>query len=122
MTKDGSNPEKGFKADSGKIQWWLLPLEPVREILRVMQWAAFDKEPEPYGPNNWKHVTEFEQRYYDAAMRHLTEWYERYERGDEERNDHESGLHILAHVGCCVLFLLWAELRRGKKRSEKDES
>lgn len=104
--------ETGRKDDSGKLQWWLLPLAPVREIVRVMHWAAYDKTPTPYGPNNWQHVQDAEKRYYDAAMRHLTEWWERFEAGDADRTDHESKLHILAHVGCCVLFLLWFELKR----------
>lgn len=103
---------EGRKDDSGKLQWWLLPLAPVREIVRVMQWAAFDKKPTPYGPGNWKNVKNAEQRYYDAAMRHLTEWGERWQAQDQNRNDQESGLHILAHVGCCVLFLLWFEFTR----------
>lgn len=110
--EDNAMTETGRKDDSGKLQWFLLPLEPLREIVRVMQWAAYDKKPKPYGPNNWQHVQGAEQRYYDAAMRHLTEWWERFEAGDADRTDHESKLHILAHVGCCVLFLLWFELKR----------
>lgn len=108
----------GRKDDLAKLQWHLLPLGPVREIVRVMQWAAVDKKPTPYPPNNWKRVPEAQQRYYDAAMRHLTEWWEKYESGDPNRNDHESGLPILAHVGCCVVFLLWFELTQTAKQGE----
>lgn len=103
----------GRKDDGGKLQWWLLPLEPVREVVRVLQWAAFDKE-HPYPPHNWKLVPNAEQRYYDAAMRHLTSWWERYEAGDKERTDDESGLHSLAHAACCILFLLWFDINRDK--------
>lgn len=109
----------GRKDDRGKLQWWLLPLEPVREIVAVMQWAAFEKKPTPYGPGNWKEVPDAQRRYYDAAMRHLTEWWEKYERGEVDRQDTESGLLTLAHVGCCVLFLIWFELKEEKQRATK---
>lgn len=103
---------RGRKDDNGKLPWWLLPILPIREIIRVMHWAAYEKQPTPYGPNNWQHVENARQRYYDAAMRHLTDWWDLHQRGvsPEEKADHESGFHILAHAGCCVIFLLWFEL------------
>lgn len=112
----------GRKDDSGKLQWWLLPLAPVREIIGVMQWAAFDKQPKPYGPYNWQKVPNARQRYYDAAQRHLTAWWERVEANDPSRVDAESGRHILAHVGCCVLFLLWFELTEPKRTRTREAS
>ena len=30
---------------------------------------------------------------------------------DGEKNDLESGLHHLAHAGCCLLFMLWLDDR-----------
>lgn len=104
---------EGRKDDAGKLAWWLLPLEPVREIVRVLQWAAFHKKPKPYGPDNWKSVKDAKQRYYDAAMRHLTDWWEWHQNGRSVA-DHESGFHILAHAGCCIIFLLWFELTEKK--------
>lgn len=101
--------EKGRKDDNGKLPWWLLPMSSVREVLKVLKWAAYEKQPVPYGPNNWQYVEEAPQRYYDAAMRHLTDWWELRQNGGS-RADHESGFHILAHAACCVLFLLWFEL------------
>ena len=56
-----------------------------------------------YGADNWQHVPNARQRYFDAAMRHLLAWW------DGERLDAESGLPHLAHAGCCILFLLWAD-------------
>ena len=56
-----------------------------------------------YGQDNWQRVPEARQRYFDAAMRHLLAWW------DGERLDAESGLPHLAHAGCCILFLLWAD-------------
>jgi dATP/dGTP diphosphohydrolase, N-terminal len=105
----------GRKDDHGKLPWWLLPLPAVNEILEVLNWAAYKKKPEPYGPNNWQHVKDARQRYYDAAMRHMTDWWDRYQRNPHaDMSDHESGFHILAHAGCCVLFLLWFELIEAK--------
>jgi hypothetical protein len=101
---------EGRKDDAGKLPWWLLPLQPVEEVLRVLYWAAYEKQPKPYGPNNWQGVPDARRRYYDAAMRHLTDYWKRHTAGRTDMADHESGLHILAHAGCCILFVLWFEL------------
>lgn len=39
-------------------------------------------------------------------MRHLTAWW------GGEKSDPESGEHHLAHLGCCVIFLLWFDLTK----------
>lgn len=88
----------GRKFDDDKLRWDLLPTEPVREIVRVLTLGA-----KKYAPDNWKHVDEWRRRYYAASMRHLTAWWE------GERDDPETGIHHLAHVGCCILFLLWLD-------------
>jgi hypothetical protein len=49
----------------------------------------------------WQKVPNAKERYFAALMRHLTAWW------DGERADPESGLHHLAHAGCCLLFLIW---------------
>ena len=56
-----------------------------------------------YSEGNWKGVEPV--RYKDAAMRHLVAYM------NGEKNDEESGLPHLAHLACCVLFLLWQEKR-----------
>ena len=89
----------GKKFDSGKLRWDLLPVNAVREIVKVLTFGA-DK----YGANNWQEVVEAKRRYYAAALRHLTAWWE------GEINDQESGLHHLGHAGCCIVFLLWLDL------------
>lgn len=55
------------------------------------------------GADNWKTVPDARRRYYDAAIRHLTAWW------DGERNDPESNLPHLAHAACCIIFLLWLD-------------
>lgn len=86
----------------------LFPLDAVREIAKVLYYGAFEK-PRPdgskgYGRDNWQLVQDARERYYDAAVRHLTAFHEG-ERYDAER------LHHLACAGCCVLFLLALDLR-----------
>jgi fermentation-respiration switch protein FrsA (DUF1100 family) len=90
----------GAKDDGGKLRWSLLPLDALREIVRVLMKGA-DK----YTPGGWEHVDSARDRYYDAALRHLTAWFE------GERLDPEFGTHHLANACCCVLFLLALSLR-----------
>lgn len=104
---------EGFKVDEGKLRWDLLPWRPVKEIVRVLTWALAKpgSTEKTYPPNNWQTVPNARDRYYAAAMRHLTDWWQ------GERCDPVSGIHHLAHAGCCVLFLLWAELPALPKES-----
>lgn len=85
-----------YKSDNGKRMWDLLPFSSVGKIVDVLGFGA--KE---YGPRTWQKAPEPKDRYFAAAMRHLVAW----QCG--EKNDPESGLHHLAHAGCCILFLLW---------------
>ena len=90
----------GAKYDAGKDPWHLLPWVAVREVVRVLEHGR-----KKYAPNNWQLVPDARDRYFSAAVRHLTAWH------NGEDLDAESGLHHLAHAGCCVLFLLWFSLR-----------
>ena len=90
---------EGRKDDTGKARWDLLPLKATREIVDVLTFGAAK-----YGANNWQLVEDHEARYVAALQRHLTAW----RLG--ETCDPESGLHHLAHAGCCLLFLLSEEL------------
>lgn len=85
-----------MKQDNGKPMWDLLPFGPVGEIVKVLTFGA-----EKYGPENWRMVPDAKNRYFAALMRHITAWW------DGEMVDPESGLHHLAHAGCCLLFLTW---------------
>ena len=89
----------GKKHDAGKLQWHLLPIQPVQEIIRVLMFGATK-----YAPDNWQKVPNARDRYYNALLRHITAWYA------GEVHDEETGISHLAHAGCCALFLLWFEL------------
>ena len=93
------NPEVlGMKFDGGKRDFTLLPWAGVEEIVKVLEFGA-----QKYDRDNWKHVEDAQHRYTKAAFRHLVAY------NNREINDPESGLPHLAHVGCCILFLLALE-------------
>jgi hypothetical protein len=86
--------EGGRKFDGGKIRYGLLPPLALKATADVLTFGA-----EKYEPNNWKHVPDSLNRYFDAAQRHL--W--AYQEG--ETIDSDSGRHHLAHAICCLMFL-----------------
>lgn len=90
----GNCVEKGKKHDQAKPRFSLIPLEPLQDVIAVLEFGA-----SKYGADNWKHVENPQQRYLDAAMRHIMAW----QSGDLV--DEESGLPHLAHAQCCLLFL-----------------
>lgn len=94
--QDTGRSVRGMKHDNGKPRWDLLPWRPVTEVVKVLTFGAGK-----YGADNWQTVPNARNRYFAAAMRHLTAW----ESG--ERLDPESGYHHLAHAICCLLFLMW---------------
>lgn len=96
-------PSKGVKNDSGKIEWSYLPIEPMNEVLKVLM-LGDKKYPSPDGCN-WKVVPNAKKRYYNAALRHLTSWY------NGEKTDQETGYNHLAHAVTNCLFLLWFEIK-----------
>ncbi len=96
--------KKGIKHDHGKDQWWLLPLNVLSPVVKVLMFGAGK-----YAPYNWQRVKP-KERYYDACIRHLADWQE------GERIEPESGLPTLAHAICCLIFLLWYEVKHALKR------
>lgn len=90
----------GFKADSGKGRWSLLPLHTIKQVIKVLEFGA-----NKYSVGNWAHVEGASTRYYDATMRHIEAWW------TGEKNDPESGLPHLAHATACLLFLMWFDER-----------
>lgn len=92
--------EPGRKDDTGKLRWSLMPFNELSEVLAVLEHGA-----SKYGANNWIHVKPLRERYFDAAMRHLMAWW------SGEKNDPESGHSHLAHVICCLIFLMWEDNR-----------
>lgn len=91
----------GMKFDDGKLQWTLLPITPLQEVIKVLMFGA-----KKYRPDNWKHVPNAEETYLNAGMRHLTDYI------NGEKNDSQTGLSHLAHAICCLLFILWFDLNK----------
>lgn len=87
------------KYDEGKLLWHLLPLWATRAVIQVLMHGAAK-----YREWNWAEGGDY-SRLYNAAMRHLTAWW------DGEDLDPDSGLNHLGHAACCVLFLLELQLR-----------
>jgi len=88
----------GAKFDGDKNRWDLLPIEEIERIVEILTSGA-----KKYAPNNWQRVPDGTERYYAALLRHLVAW----RKG--EKNDPESGKSHLAHLGCCLVFLMWLD-------------
>ena len=89
------------KADEGKLEYDLVPPDILPQLIAVLMSGN-----RKYVKNSWKDaVREDPSKYYDALMRHVEAW-----RGGE-RKDREDGLPHLAHAMCCLMFLLWKDLR-----------
>ncbi len=89
--------EKGKKFDQDpmlKPNIGLVPLRGMWGIAQVMTFGA-----QKYDSYNWKGGIKY-SRLSDAAMRHIIQFVE------GEDIDPESGLHHLAHAGCCITMLL----------------
>lgn len=89
----------GQKFDTGKPRMELLPTQPLLAIARVLSFGA-----QKYDDHNWRGGFDY-SRLIGAAYRHLSAY------NDGEDTDPESGLSHLAHLGCCVLFLLEQEAK-----------
>ena len=90
----GEREETGVKHDADKPRWDLLPLGATEDVVKVLTFGA-----KKYAPDNWRYVDDAQNRYYAAAMRHLTS----HRMG--QRLDDESGLPHLAHAVCCLMFM-----------------
>ena len=89
----GLKPD-GVKYDSGKLNWSLMPFGALQEVVKVLEFGS-----QKYAPNNWQYVDNAEERYWNAAMRHMIAY------KTESETDSETGLSHLAHAICCMLFL-----------------
>ena len=99
MQADGPNISTktlGVKFDKDKPKWNLLPWDELEDVVQVLTFGA-----KKYAPDNWKFVDDANNRYMDAAMRHLVA----HQQG--EQRDAESGESHIAHAMCCLLFMLW---------------
>jgi len=90
----------GKKNDTGKIRWELLSVDAMEEISKVLTFGA-----EKYEDNNWRKGFDW-SRLIGAAYRHLSAWH------NGQDTDPETGLSHLAHLGCCVMFLLEHEKQK----------
>lgn len=72
----------------------------ILEVGRVMRVGAAK-----YGPMNWREMDISASVYYNAAMRHLFQWW------DGADNDFETDLPHLAHAAACLLILLDAKAK-----------
>lgn len=84
---------EGRKNDQGKAPMSLIPKPALEELAKVLDFGR-----QKYDAHNWRKGMKW-SRVADAAMRHLTSWY------DGEDKDKESGLSHLGHCLCCLAFL-----------------
>ena len=103
MPNKDKAPAMGYKADTGKSRWDLLPWRQFGYVADVMTFGI-----SKYAVDSWQHVPDAKRRYYAAACRHMAAWKE------GEFSDNESGLPHLAHATACLLFLLWFDDKEKK--------
>ena len=89
---------EGLKFDGGKLRWSLIPKGTINKVVQVLEHGA-----SKYTAENWQHVPNATQRYYDATLRHIDAWWQ------GEVLDGETGLPHLAHAVTNLLFLIWIE-------------
>lgn len=100
---------KGLKHDAGKPRWSLLPWVELEFVVKVLTFGAVK-----YQAGNWMHVQGGEERYKDAALRHMNaiqqgEWL-----------DKETKLPHYAHAICSLLFAFWYGRRRGRGKAARN--
>lgn len=103
MTSTKQPLKEGTKYDSGKPRWSLFPMIAQRAIVGVLEFGA-----QKYAEENWRQVEDSRKRYYNAATRHINDWW------DGETYDPQSKKHHLAHAICCLVFLMTVELEQEK--------
>jgi len=84
----------GIKFDADKPRWDLLPWAEMEDVVQVLTFGA-----KKYGAYNWRSVPQAQERYFSAALRHITAW------KSGEIIDPESGLPHLSHAISSLLFL-----------------
>lgn len=89
----------GTKHDSDKLPLSIVPPELGESACRAMVCGM-----EKYGRDNWKRLPDFEGRYLDALLRHLTSII----KNGVGAKDPDSGLKHLDHVAANVAFLAWS--------------
>lgn len=96
----------GVKYDDNKPKFSLVKPEAFVEMVKVLTYGA-----KKYSPDNWKLLENSQQRYFDAANRHMWAWF------GGEKNDRESGYHHLAHAMCSLLFIMQKDIEENQQRA-----
>ena len=99
--KPAGNPKAGYGLQKPSSHF--VAMNTLRDVMRVMSLGS-DK----YGLKNYRAQPVAASTYYDAAIRHLIDWFEGPENqpGVPQDNDPESGVTHLAHViACCTILM-----------------
>lgn len=96
--------ELGVKYDSDKLEYSLLPKGVLNKVISVLGFGS-----KKYAKDNWMKVDNPKERYYNAAQRHINQWWE------GEKYDSETGENHLAHAICCLMFMLWFDNQEDKE-------
>lgn len=78
---------------------------PMSAVLTMGQ--AMENGGVKYGSHNWRNQPVDASVYYDAALRHIAQWYE----GNDKADD--SGVHHLGHAMACLAIIIDAEFQGG---------
>jgi len=92
----GINPKDAIGVKKPSLRF--VPMAPVYMMGQAMADGGVK-----YGPFNWREQPVNASVYYDAALRHMTQWY----LGNDRASD--SNVHHLAHAMACMAILLDAE-------------
>jgi hypothetical protein len=111
-----STKSKAPKEDAGKTKWSLLPMKALEQVVKVFEFGC-----SKYARDSWRKGFAYSD-IYDAALRHLTDWWE-----GEDIED-ESKLYTISHAAWNVLILVHLVLffpenddRPHKKKEQDDE-
>ena len=97
---------RAAKADAGKLEIDLVPMQIVRDIAQVRMYGN-----KKYGdPDNWKTVEL--RRYVNALLRHTLAF-----ANDINSVDEESGIQHYKHMACNMAFI--SEMMEGNRASSK---
>lgn len=101
---EGTSPSQTAKADAGKLDLTLVPLQIIEDVAEVREYGN-----RKYGdPDNWKTVDI--QRYRAALFRHLLAYLR-----DPDGVDKESGISHYKHMACNMAFICEMEKERNKE-------
>lgn len=91
---------EGLKYDTEKLPFALIPVRPLKELVKVYQIGA-----NKYSPNNWRQGFDY-SRIFSALQRHSWAWWA------GEIIDQEDKQHHLASVAWCALTLMEFEITK----------